>query len=105
MTGQGVGQLRVRRGHDGGGTLRKIILTVDGEVVAKLSQGEEVLLQVLPGERVVQARMDWATSPDLKLSVQPGGEASASVTLPGSAIWRSFFTPGRALTATLVSQR
>ncbi len=49
--------------------------------------------------------MDWATSPSLDVPVGAGGEATVAVALPGSAIWRSFITPGRALTATLVSRR
>ncbi len=85
--------------------LRQIIVRIDGEVVARLSQGEQAVLSVLPGERVLRASMDWCTSPDLTLSVEPGGEASVRVALPWSSMWRSFVTPGRALTATLVSQR
>ncbi len=97
------GQLRLRRGQDGGGSMRDIIVTVDGREVARLRQGKEAVVSVDAGHRVVQARMDWAASLPLDVDVQAEREAVVSVALPGSAIWRSFITPGRALTARLVT--
>ncbi len=71
-----VGQLQVRRGRDDAGMMRQIIVRLDGEVVARLSQGEQATLSVLPGERVLRASMDWCTSLEVTLSVEPGGESS-----------------------------
>lgn len=97
------GQLRLRREQDGGGSMRDIIVTMDGQEVGRLGQGKEDLVSVDAGQHVVQARMDWATSLPLDVDVAVEREAVVSVALPGSAIWRSFITPSRALTARLVS--
>ncbi len=83
--------------------MRNIIVTVDGQEVARLRQGEEVVVSIAVGHRVVQAQMDWATSLPLDVDVQAERETLVSVALPGSAIWRSFITPGRALTARLLT--
>ncbi len=50
--------LLVKRPHDAEGILRRLIVEVDGQVVARLRQGEQEEVPVEPGERTVQARMD-----------------------------------------------
>ncbi len=59
----------IKRPHDAGGILRKMIVEIDGQVAARLSQGEHEKVLVEPGVRRVQARVGWCTSPPLDLPV------------------------------------
>jgi GTP-dependent phosphoenolpyruvate carboxykinase len=49
--------------------LRAYKIEVDGEVVAKLKDGESTAIEVEPGERTVVAKIDWAGSPPVTLTV------------------------------------
>lgn len=94
--------LKIYRPHDGGGLLRRLVVEVDGTVVARLKQGESVNLTVTPGSHQVQGRMDWTTSPKLELDVGPDEEAMILVQLPLSALWNMLRKPKEAL---LIEQR
>jgi len=41
------------------GFLRTLIVTVDGEEVARLKRGQSVTLENLLGDAVIRGRMDW----------------------------------------------
>jgi hypothetical protein len=89
----------VRREQDGGGLLRRIRVLLDGNLVAELRMGESAQVQVGDGRHVLQAKMDWVSSPPLVLECAPGEVRRVKVALPGSALWRSFTSPGSALRA------
>jgi hypothetical protein len=62
---------------------RRYSIKVDGERLGKISRGGHLAIEVTPGHHRVQARIDWAGSPqvdvnviddtDVHLTVRPAG--------------------------------
>ena len=67
---------------------------VDGEEQGTVKHGEGVELQVSPGTHRVQMKVDWATSPELEVTLSEGERAEfvcAPNASPLTAIFYAFF--------------
>lgn len=51
---------------------RNYVVFIDGTEVAKVANGAEVRIPVLPGEHVVVLKIDWCKSNPVQVAVQPG---------------------------------
>jgi hypothetical protein len=91
-------RLVVSRPDDSAGLLREALIHVDGSVAARLRPGRSATLDLAPGPHVVQAAMDWTTSAPVQVDVAPGATVHLEVSLPWSALWRSFTSPRTAMT-------
>ena len=60
--------LVLERKRDGVGVFRRVKVTVDGEVVARLRPGARVEVDVTPGPHRVQAHMDWISSEEVQVA-------------------------------------
>ncbi len=96
--------LRVQRPQDTGGMLRDLRVLVDGERLAGLKPGESADLVLSPGQHEVQGAMDWAHSPIVTVDLHDGMTAVVEVSLPFTAVFRSFFSPKRAIQARVVAE-
>jgi hypothetical protein len=90
-------RLVVTRPDDSVGMLREALIHVDGSVAARLRPGRSATLDLAPGPHVVQAAMDWTTSAPLQVHAEPGETVHLEVSLPWSALWRSFTSPRTAM--------
>jgi hypothetical protein len=89
--------LQVSRPYDGGASLRRLFVEVDGREVAWLKQGQSVDLQVDPGSHSVVGHMDWTSSPVLELDVSDGERVAVEVAFPFSVLWNMILRPKSAL--------
>jgi hypothetical protein len=74
--------------------LRSFTSTVDDEPVGRLKPGSRLEHPIRPGAHKVEARIDWASSPALTVSVAPGETIElecVSLGKPLSAFVRSVF--------------
>ena len=55
--------------------LRAYKVLVDGEVQARLRRGGTVEVEVKPGRHVVEMKVDWCSSPEVTLDLEPGQTA------------------------------
>lgn len=74
--------LRLMRPYDGGGTLRRLRVEVDGHEVATLRQYRSAELDLAPGRHTVVGRMDWAGSAALDIELTEGEELVLEIALP-----------------------
>ena len=79
-------ELRLRRGADSAGVLRRMAVEVDGTVAARLRPRGETVVTVAPGNHVIRARMDWTRSAPMTLKIQPG----EVITVECQLGWRAF---------------
>ncbi len=90
-------ELRLRRGADSAGVLRRMAVEVDGTVAARLRPQEETVVAVAPGRHVIRARMDWTRSAPMTVELQQG----EVITVECKLGWRAFLgmvtRPGSAL--------
>jgi hypothetical protein len=63
-----VATIRVRRDADSAGYFRRMVIEVDGTVVACLRPDHEETVSLSAGRHVVRARMDWTFSPRSRCS-------------------------------------
>jgi len=90
--------LVLSRGDDSAGVLRKIVVTVDGSPVARLSSGATVEVPVSPGRHNVVASMDWTTSPPVQIEVRADERIALRASLPWSGLWKMITSPKATLT-------
>ena len=64
-----------RRGGGYTDRARAYSVLVDGREVAKLKHGESHTERVTPGEHEVQMKIDWAVSPAVQVSLEPGSHS------------------------------
>lgn len=76
---RGSGVLALRRGHDGMGVLRRLTVEVDGEVAARLKQGEVTEVTLPAGDHGIRARMDWLSSALTTVQVLPDATVRVAV--------------------------
>lgn len=74
--------LRVRRGADSFGVLRRMLIEVDGTVVARLRPNQEQTVTVGAGRHVLRARMDWTRSEPVEVHIGDDDEALFETSLP-----------------------
>ena len=75
---------------------RAYSVLIDGREVAKIKHGESHTEPVTPGEHEVQMKIDWAVSPAMRVSLEPGGHLhlfSYPNANPFTALW--YITFGR----------
>jgi hypothetical protein len=60
--------LRIHRPDQWADRLRKYTIFVDGVPSAEIRRGERVEIPVPPGEHSVVARIDWCSSPELRIA-------------------------------------
>lgn len=89
--------LLLRREQDGAGVFRKMKVTLDGEVVARLRPGAQVEVDVPPGPHGVQARMDWASSEVVQVTSDGDSRHCVAVGYRLSSFYATFFRPGTAI--------
>ena len=74
--------LRVQRGPDTAGVLRRIVIEVDGEPVAQVGHGKTAEAAVSPGQHAVRARMDWHASPTITVHVADDETVTVQISYP-----------------------
>jgi len=55
--------------------LRAYKVLIDGEARARLRRGGTVELEVQPGRHVVEMKVDWCSSPEVTVDLEPGQTA------------------------------
>ena len=78
--------VRVRRDADSAGYFRRIVIEVDGAVVARLRPGHEETVRVAAGRHVVRARMDWTSSAPVEVQVEEHDEIGLTTSFPWTAL-------------------
>lgn len=63
------------------GVLRRLSVEVDGEVAARLKQGEVVEVTLPVGQHELRARMDWLSSALTTVQVPPDSPVRVAVSL------------------------
>lgn len=91
--------IEVVRPPDGAWPLRRFIVKLDGDVVARLSRGESERVTVSPGRHNLQARMELVRSAPIELEVVGGETAVVEFDARWDVWWRVWLTPKKALTA------
>jgi hypothetical protein len=89
--------LTITRASDSAGLLRRMKVQVDGVTVARLRPSRTATVEVGPGPHVVQARMDWCSSP----TVMVESDARIVVEYPFSSIAKLFKDTGNAIRITV----
>lgn len=64
--------IEVRRSAQFANRLRRIEVRVDGHRGLVLAHGESGSLRVAPGRHRLEARLDWARSPEVAVELAPG---------------------------------
>lgn len=90
--------LVLSRGDDSAGVVRKIVVTVDGSPVARLSTGATVEVPISPGSHDIAASMDRTTSPSLQIDVRADERVALRASLPWSGLWKMITSPRATLT-------
>lgn len=63
-------------------------IEVDRAEVGRLRRGQELTIQVSPGEHHVRAKIDWTGSEEISVAVAAGASASIVVWPKGGSAWR-----------------
>ena len=70
--GPAVTQLRVHRGWDTTGIIRRLEVVVDGVEVGKLRWRDSLTVSLAPGTHTVMVKMDWQASPPVTVVADEG---------------------------------
>ena len=65
-------QLRISRAGAWSDKSRAYRVRVDGQVVGEIRENAELVVPVAPGSRGVQLRIDWCSSPEIRVSLAQG---------------------------------
>jgi hypothetical protein len=90
-------RLTLTRPQDLGAVLRKMEVRVDGEVAASLRPRQSQIVELEPGSHVVQARLDWASSTPLVLTLAPNEHGVVEVAVSARSYWAWFVRPRSSL--------
>jgi hypothetical protein len=74
-------------------TLRSYRILVDGHPVARVTNGQTVAVDVVPGVHHVQARINWSGSPIIRVEAPTGSEIHLDLRPAGTPLdscWRMF---------------
>jgi hypothetical protein len=82
---------------------RRYRILLDGSEVAQLRHGESARLDVEAGRHAVQARIDWATTPELAIEVVEGATVALRCE-PGGSVLSAFVRPKAYLRLTQVDE-
>ncbi len=91
--------IEVVRPADGAWPIRRFIIKMNGEVVARLWRGESERMAVPPGRYKLQARMELMRSQPVELDLVSGESAEVVFDARWDVWWRTWLTPKKALTA------
>ena len=92
-----VATIRVRRGTDSAGLFRRMVIEVDGAVVARLRPKGEEIIELAAGRHVVRARMDWTSSAPVEVQLEEGDQVELLTSLPWTALSDMILSPNSAL--------
>ena len=81
--------IELRRPRDAVARLRSYKVLLDGKQVARLRNGGSAVVHAEPGRHVLQARIDWASSPPLELELADAG--SVTVECRSAALGRAAY--------------
>ena len=84
------GTIRIERRGTVRDLMRAYRIVVDGTEVGRVRRGETLDVAVTPGRHVVAARIDWTGSPDVEVTVAPGGTTRLVCEAEG-ALWRAAY--------------
>jgi hypothetical protein len=86
----------VRRPRDAVARLRSYKVLLDGKQVARLRSGSSAVVEAEPGRHVIQARIDWTSSPPLELQLAEAEHVTVECRSPalGRAAYLGFVRPG-----------
>ena len=62
----------VRRLDSSSASLRRFTISIDGEQVARIKQGQTVTFEVDPGTHIIRVRMDWDRSEKIEFMAVAG---------------------------------
>lgn len=71
-------QLRIAGGCAWADKLRAYRVLVDGQVAGEVREASTLVVAMTPGPHTVQLRIDWCTSPEIRVMAQPGRTLEAS---------------------------
>jgi hypothetical protein len=91
-----MGILRLSRPVDGGGSLRRLRVEVDGREVAALRPRGNAEVPLAAGPHTAVARLDWNSSAPLEFTVDADEEVRIEVAVPVSS-WDTVLRPRSAL--------
>jgi hypothetical protein len=93
------GKVRITRGNERYGSVRKLNVLIDGRKVGTIGNKETREFDIDPGEHTIQVSMDWVRSRLLDVPIAEGQVINFRVTLPPggafSHLLESFLTPGQ----------
>jgi hypothetical protein len=93
--------LTITRASDSAGLLRRILIQVDNETVARLRPNRTETVALGPGPHVVQARMDWCSSPPVTINA----DGHIGVAYPLKSITKLFRDTGNAIKISVRTRR
>ncbi|WP_299119577.1 hypothetical protein [uncultured Winogradskyella sp.] len=71
---------------------RKIKIEVNGKLITKIKNGENLELELTPGKHLIQAKIDWCSSNLLEVEMEEQTETNVELKKgEGSAIYRITF--------------
>jgi hypothetical protein len=97
-----MGTLVIHRPDDWGGRIRRLRIFIDDAEVAGLRPNESHTAELPAGQHEVRGQMDWATCAPLQIEVPDGWTVHAEVSMPYTAVFKSFIKPKRAVQARLL---
>jgi hypothetical protein len=87
------------------GWARKLAVKVDDEIVATLRPGERRSVEIGAGRHVVQAKMDWCTSPQLPIDLAGDESLTVEIMFPFNmkSLFKAYVRPRTSIVARVVS--
>jgi hypothetical protein len=64
--------IEIRRGNHLTWSARNVAILVDGDKVGEVGNGKSLVFRVVPGQRVIAARLDYTKSAPFGVDAQPG---------------------------------
>ena len=92
-----MGSIAIQRAQDSAGLLRRMVVELDGVVVARLRPGASCTVSVPDGQHTLRARMDWTRSAPLELEIGGEGAVKIEVALGWRALVDMYRRPSSAL--------
>lgn len=83
------------------GRVRKLKVLVDGQPRLELKHADEQTVSLQPGEHTVRTKMDWATSPEVRIEARDGLIIECGVRPFFVALLFTFVAPRRLFTVTV----
>ena len=59
--------IKIHRTKEYNNKLRDFIILIDGKEIGKIANGESKDFEMLPGHHIINAKIDWCSSPELSI--------------------------------------